>query len=64
MSKDRLSVIKEIANYELWTMNYGTVIYKTSDNQEKNADGLIQKISDIKEIDIATINNAILNENK
>lgn len=44
--------------------DYGTVIYKTSDNQEKNADGLIQKISNITEIDIATINNAILNENK
>ena len=44
--------------------DYGTVIYKTIDNEEKRADGLIQKISDITEINIATINNAILNQNK
>ena len=44
--------------------DFGTVIYNTSDNEEKRADGMIQKISDITEINIATINNAILNENK
>ncbi|MBK7157090.1 MAG: hypothetical protein IPH77_00660 [Ignavibacteria bacterium] len=43
--------------------DYGTVIYKTSDNEEKRADGMIQKISDITEINIDTINNVILNEN-
>ncbi|MFZ1322138.1 MAG: hypothetical protein WAT71_11340 [Ignavibacteria bacterium] len=43
---------------------WGNVHYKTINNIEKTAEGMIQKISDITDIDIATINDAILNGNK
>jgi len=43
---------------------YGKVVFKKSDNIEKSAEGMIQKVSEISENDIAIINNAIIKENE